>query len=203
MKDQPLIENNISQWNELTCLVREARRGNPRALEALLRRVRISLANMVRSAGLGEDTEDVLVTVETAIFLYLPSLKAPEAFYVWTQKICHSVIAKYLLRRAKEQKIVSLDALNDDTPLDKQAYMTDSRYASLERQVQNREIVQQIRLALAQLRPQYRIAIRMHHLEGISVADISIKMGTNQQTVKTWLSRGRIQLRRALASYFL
>lgn len=59
---------------------------------------------------------------------------------------------------------------------------------------EQREIV----AALAGLPRAQREAIVLHHLVGLSVAEVSGELGAPEGTVKSWLSRGRRQLADAL-----
>jgi RNA polymerase sigma-70 factor (sigma-E family) len=51
--------------------------------------------------------------------------------------------------------------------------------------------------ALRRISPDKRRVIVLHHLVGLSVAEIAAETGTSANTVKTWLARGR----RALADH--
>ena len=52
--------------------------------------------------------------------------------------------------------------------------------------------------AIQQLRLEYREAICLYYLEGLSVKDISVILGRNENTIKTHLARGREKLRKFL-----
>ena len=52
--------------------------------------------------------------------------------------------------------------------------------------------------AIQQLRLEYREAICLHYLEGLSIQDIAAVLGRNENTVKTHLARGREKLRKFL-----
>ena len=52
--------------------------------------------------------------------------------------------------------------------------------------------------AIQQLRLEYREAICLHYLEGLSVKEISDVLGRNENTVKTHLARGREKLKKFL-----
>ena len=52
--------------------------------------------------------------------------------------------------------------------------------------------------AIQQLRLEYREAICLHYLEGLSVKEIADILGRNENTVKTHLARGREMLRKFL-----
>ncbi|MDG4765243.1 sigma-70 family RNA polymerase sigma factor [Solwaraspora sp. WMMD406] len=53
--------------------------------------------------------------------------------------------------------------------------------------------------ALRQITVDQRRVVVLHHLVGLSVADIAVETGTNVNTVKTWLARGRKALAGHLA----
>lgn len=44
----------------------------------------------------------------------------------------------------------------------------------------------------------HRQALLLHHVIGLSIAEIAIEMSSREGTVKSWLSRGRTQLERLL-----
>ncbi len=49
-----------------------------------------------------------------------------------------------------------------------------------------------------QLPAKYRIPIHLYYYEDMSVSEISAALGKGESTVKTWLHRGRAQLRQRL-----
>jgi RNA polymerase sigma-70 factor (ECF subfamily) len=53
--------------------------------------------------------------------------------------------------------------------------------------------------ALAQLNADQRRALVLHHVVGLSVAEISAEAGAPEGTVKSWLSRGRRSLAEQLS----
>ena len=52
--------------------------------------------------------------------------------------------------------------------------------------------------AIRQLRLEYREAICLYYLEGMSIKDMSVLLGRNESTIKTHLARGREKLRKFL-----
>ena len=52
--------------------------------------------------------------------------------------------------------------------------------------------------AIRQLRFEYREVICLHYLEGLSIKDIAVVLGRNENTIKTHLARGREKLRKFL-----
>jgi RNA polymerase sigma-70 factor (ECF subfamily) len=55
-----------------------------------------------------------------------------------------------------------------------------------------------LRMAIQQLRLEYREAICLYYLEGLTVQEISEILGRNENTIKTHLARGREKLRKFL-----
>jgi len=62
-----------------------------------------------------------------------------------------------------------------------------------------RELGEEIEQGLAMLRPEYRTAIVLFHLEGLAYEEIAQVMGLPLGTVKTFIHRGRKELRAQLA----
>jgi len=44
----------------------------------------------------------------------------------------------------------------------------------------------------------HRQALLLHHVVGLTIAEIAVEMSAREGTVKSWLSRGRSQLERLL-----
>ena len=55
-----------------------------------------------------------------------------------------------------------------------------------------------VRWGLDDLSPRQRALIVMHHVEGHSLASLSLHTGTSTETIKTHLKRGRARLRKLL-----
>ena len=54
------------------------------------------------------------------------------------------------------------------------------------------------RAALEGLNDPYRAALRLRYLEGLSYAEIAIRLDTIERTARTWVGRGLMQLRARL-----
>jgi RNA polymerase sigma-70 factor (ECF subfamily) len=55
-----------------------------------------------------------------------------------------------------------------------------------------------IRIALQRLPPRTRVAVVLHHMVGLPVADVALALGVSQNTVKTQLRLGLARLREEL-----
>lgn len=57
-----------------------------------------------------------------------------------------------------------------------------------------RELTQELRRAVAELRPDYRVVFLMYHDQHLSYSEIAEATGRPEGTVKTWLHRARAEL---------
>ena len=65
--------------------------------------------------------------------------------------------------------------------------------------VEHRELGDQIEQAIGKLRPEYRTAVLLRHVEGYAYEEISEIMDLPLGTVKTYLHRARGELKETLA----
>ena len=77
--------------------------------------------------------------------------------------------------------------------------IVESSDESPEEYVEHRELGSQIERAIGQLRPEYRTAILLRHVEGYAYDEISEIMDLPLGTVKTYLHRARGELKELLA----
>ena len=71
-------------------------------------------------------------------------------------------------------------------------------FAGLPAEVENFDLVRQVKRALDRLDSQERQAIEMAYFEGMSQSEIAARMGQPLGTVKTWTRRALQQMRKAL-----
>jgi RNA polymerase sigma-70 factor (ECF subfamily) len=65
--------------------------------------------------------------------------------------------------------------------------------------VQNKELGGQIESAIGELRPEYRTAVLLRHVEGYAYDEIAEIMDIPLGTVKTYLHRARAELKQTLS----
>lgn len=190
-------------YKELTDqeVVARARRGAEAAYRELIGRyqrpVMSLIYRLVRDRELAEDlTQDTFVKVLNALDRYDPKHK----FSSWIFRIAHNTAIDQL--RKKSPVTLSLDGsphatdaeaaqASEVTPVD--AAPDPSEYTA------NREIGREIEAALALLRPEYRTAIILYHVEGRPYDEIAEIMELPLGTVKTFIHRARKELKKKLA----
>jgi RNA polymerase sigma-70 factor (ECF subfamily) len=101
-------------------------------------------------------------------------------------------------RRRRRDATVSLDATNDQFEKPLAATLPSDNSPSPEQQTLARERETQIRDALCGLRQSYRVAVILRDVEGFSYEEIAQTLQISIGTVKSRISRGRLELRRQL-----
>lgn len=152
---------------------------------------------LVRDRELAEDlAQDTFIKVLNALDRYDPKLK----FSSWIFKIAHNTAIDRL--RKREVATLSLDGSpNARTADDIEAtrITVASTEESPEDYAASREIGEEIEKALALLRPEYRTAIVLWHIEDRPYDEIAEIMEIPLGTVKTFIHRARNELRKHLA----
>lgn len=93
----------------------------------------------------------------------------------------------------------SLDAgKKDDETFSLRESLRDERRISPEEEVLQREQSSQLHKALSELSPNYREAVVLRDIEGLSYEEIAAALETGVGTVKSRIARGREELRRKL-----
>jgi RNA polymerase sigma-70 factor (ECF subfamily) len=182
-------------------LVVEACAGRDRAFEELLRRYErpvFSLVfRMVRDHALAEDlAQEVFIKAFQAIQSYDPTYK----FSSWIFKIANNLTIDHLRRRRIET--VSIHGSPHATTTEGQMQsriVLESQDENPEEFVESRELGDRIEGAISRLRPEYRTAILLRHVEGYSYEEVADIMEVPLGTAKTYIHRGRSELRTHLA----
>lgn len=182
-------------------VVAQARAGRETAYRELIGRyerpVFSIIYRLVRDRALAEDlAQDTFVKVLNALDRYDPKQK----FSSWIFKIAHNTAIDRL--RKREVDTLSLDGSpNARTEDDVEAtrIVVASTEESPEEYAVSREIGSEIEKALARLRPEYRTAIMLWHIEDRPYEEIAEIMEIPLGTVKTFIHRARNELRKHLA----
>jgi RNA polymerase sigma-70 factor, ECF subfamily len=152
---------------------------------------------MVRDRERAEDlAQDTFIKVLNALDRYDPKFK----FSSWIFKIAHNTTLDHL--RRKQVDTLSIDGSPHASSAAEQESSALTPASSDERPdeyTENRELGVQIEDAIARLRPEYRTAIVLCHVEGRAYDEIAEIMAVPLGTVKTYIHRARNELKRELA----
>ncbi len=178
-----------------------AKAGKEAAYRELLRRyerpVFSLIYRMVRDRALAEDlAQETFIKVLNALDTYRPEFK----FSSWVFKIANNSAIDQLRRR--ELETLSLDGAPDAKTAEEVEATALQAVAGGESplaEMESRELGSEIEQAIARLRPEYRTAILLRHVEGRSYEEIADVMDLPLGTVKTYIHRARLELREHLA----
>lgn len=178
-------------------LAARACEGRERAFRELLLRYErpvFSLVfRMVRNRETAEDVaQEAFVKAFSAIHTYNPSYR----FSNWIFKIANNMAIDRL--RKRELATVSIDGAPDAGSAEDErrtGFDIPDRSETPESYTENRELGSRIEVAMGRLRPEYRTAVILRHVEGHSYQEISDIMELPLGTVKTYIHRGRGELK--------
>jgi RNA polymerase sigma-70 factor (ECF subfamily) len=142
-----------------------------------------------RLTGDPHDAEDLTQEVFVRVFRSLSSY-TPGTFEGWLHRITTNLFLDQARRRAK----IRFDALADDAD-----QRLPGRVQSPERQLAEALLDDDVERALADLPPEFRAAVVLCDIEGLSYEEIADVLGVKLGTVRSRIHRGRRMLRTALA----
>lgn len=182
-------------------LAARAAEGEERAFREILHRyerpVFSLLYRMVRDRELAEDlAQEAFVRAFNAIGTYSPRYKLSS----WLFKIANNLAIDHL--RKRQLDTVSIDGAPTavtESEVAQTRLELESEDENPEEYAENRELGNQIEAAIGKLRPLYRTATVLRHVEGFSYEEIAGIMDLPLGTVKTYIHRARLELRELLA----
>jgi RNA polymerase sigma-70 factor (ECF subfamily) len=183
---------------EVVALAKAGREAAYRELLSRYERPVFSLIyRMVRDRALAEDlAQETFIKVLNALDTYRPEFK----FSSWIFKIANNAAIDQL--RKREVETLSLDGAPSARTADEveaTALQAVDRGESPLAELESRELGTEIERAIGRLRPEYRTAILLRHVEGRAYEEIAEVMDLPLGTVKTYIHRARLELREYLA----
>lgn len=193
----PAHDYGALEDSKLATLAAQGHEGAFRELLARYERPVFSLVyRMVRDRALAEDlAQEAFIRAFNAIGTYKPRYK----FSSWIFKIANNHTIDYLRKRKLDT--VSIDGSPHARTSDEEAQtrlVVESQEEAPDRYVEARELGTQIEEAIGRLRPEYRSAVLLRHVEGYTYEEIADIMDLPLGTVKTYLHRARAELKTLL-----
>ena len=142
-----------------------------------------------RLTGNRHDAEDLTQEVFVRVFRSLSSYR-PGTFEGWL----HRITTNLFLDQARRRSRIRFDALAEDA----ESRMP-GRVPAPEVQVQDQLFDDDVESALADLPPDFRAAVVLCDIEGLSYDEIADVLGLKLGTVRSRIHRGRSMLRKSLA----
>src|SRR5919106_834788 len=141
-----------------------------------------------RLTGNQHDAEDLTQDVFIRVFRSL-STYTPGTFEGWLHRITTNLFLDMVRRRQR----IRFDALGDDA-----AERLSGREPAPDRLLADRQLDADVQSALDALPPDFRAAVVLCDIEGLSYEEIAATLGIKIGTVRSRIHRGRAQLRAAL-----
>jgi RNA polymerase sigma-70 factor (ECF subfamily) len=184
-------------------LVESLRREEPEAAERLVERYGDRAYRLaMRITGLNEDAEEAAQDALWTAARKIQMFKGESAFGSWLYRItANAAYQKLRTRRQKSSEIALEDVLpsldgdgHHFEPMDDWSNRVD------ERALQG-ELRQVLTEAIDALPPDYRTALVLHDVEGVSNPDIAEALGISLPAVKSRVHRSRLFVRKRLSEY--
>lgn len=170
-------------------LVRRAQEGYLDAYAELVdRHGPLAYRVALRLLGNHHDAEDVAQDALVAAWQQLPGFKANSSFSTWLYQI---VTRRALNQVTRARTAESLDRLGDVA----------TAAGETARDVERELTVDAVSAAVAALPPPQRVAIVLHHFEGLPNQEIARITGSTVPAVRSHLFRGRRTLTRTLQEW--
>ena len=141
-----------------------------------------------RLSGNQQDAEDLTQETFVRVFRSLADF-SPGTFEGWLHRITTNLFLDMVRRRQR----IRFDALPEDTErLPGTAPSPEQVYADT-------HLDPQVQAALDALSPEFRVAVVLCDIEGLTYEEIAATLGIKLGTVRSRIHRGRVQLRTSLA----
>ncbi len=197
-----MTPDNQDRVDADAALIEALRREDPSAPELLVetfgeRVYRLAL----RITGSNEDAEEAAQDALWTAARKIHTFKGESAFGSWLYRIAaNAAYQKLRSRRAKAHEIAldevlpALDENGHFAPMDDWSARVDERAL----QGELRHVLEE---AVGSLPPEYRTALVLHDIEGLSNPDIAEALGISLPAVKSRVHRSRLYLRKRISEY--
>ncbi len=184
-------------------LVEGLRREDAEAVEQLVERYGDRVYRLAsRITGSREDAEEVVQDALWTAARKIHTFKGESAFGSWLYRVTANAAYMKLRARRSRQREIALDdvlpALDAGgvhfEPMDDWSPRVDERAV-------NGELRRVLESAIEELPADYRTAVVMHDVEGLSNPDIAEALDLSLPAVKSRIHRSRLHLRKRLAQY--
>ncbi len=174
-------------------------KGDVEAFAELARRYEKRLLNFVhRFVGNIAQAEDLVQATFLKVYRSRGRFKGSGKFSTWLYTIAANLARDYL-RKTRKYRFVSLEA-----PVGENSNVIDFFEAggdSAADVVQKKEIARMVRLAVARLPRNQRMAVLLSHYDNMSYEEIARILRCSKGTVKSRIFRAKMRLKEFLADY--
>lgn len=172
--------------------IHKAQNGDEAAFEQLVLAYEKQVYNLaLRMVGNPDDALDVSQEAFLKAWRGLKTYRSDAKFSTWLYRLASNVAIDFL-RREKKEQAVSLTVEEGEIPVED---TKSDPFDHISKKQEQAEIAQ----ALAQLEPEYRQALVLRAVNGLSYQEIGEATGAKPGTVKSRIARAREKMRQILA----
>ncbi|MEN0129986.1 MAG: RNA polymerase sigma factor SigE [Brevundimonas sp.] len=142
-----------------------------------------------RLTGNRPDAEDLTQETFVRVFRSLHTYQ-PGTFEGWM----HRITTNLFLDQARRRQRIRMDAMGEEAD----RYPSGDQLAAPERAFEHGNLDHDIQRALDELPPEYRAAVVLCDIEGLSYEEIAVTLGIKLGTVRSRIHRARARLRVSL-----
>lgn len=182
--------------NNDNAVVERVRAGDKQAFNLLVGRYQYKIQNLVaRFIKDPAEQEDVAQEAFIKAYRAIGNFRGDSAFYTWLYRIAVNTAKNHLVGAGRKPPAQDVD-LDETGTIGTAAGLTELN--SPDAILQNDELVQTIRTAIAELPDELREAITLRELDGLSYDDIADVMGCPIGTVRSRIFRARDAIEQAM-----
>jgi RNA polymerase sigma-70 factor (ECF subfamily) len=179
-------------------LVARSKRGDPEAFGRLIRRYEDRIYRLAHSvcAGLPAEAEDVYQETFLTAFKKISGFRSDADLGTWLYRIA-SNLCWMRFRDERRRKSVPLPEWTEGDETSSRAQLSDPSPRPDEA-ARKKELAKAVSEALGALPVEYRLALTLRDVEGLSGEDTAKALGLSLPAMKSRLHRGRLLLRELL-----
>jgi RNA polymerase sigma-70 factor (ECF subfamily) len=176
--------------------------GDAYAFEQLVERYQQKVFNIAfRMSGNHEDALDLSQESFLRAYRALHRFKGQSAFSTWLFRIVNNTCIDALRKRKRQPLVVmSTDSSIETEEGEYQIEFPAPEGENPEEQTLNKELREQVQLALSRLSEEHRLALVLRDIEGYSYEEIAELLELNIGTVKSRINRARVAIREEIGS---
>lgn len=173
------------------------------AFEVLVRRHQRAVYNLLyQLAPDWNNTADLAQEVFIRAWKSIHNLRNPRAFRSWLNQIATNLFYDELRRRPKHMNTISMDEGFESDEHDESPTRDIADTSALPDECfQRQELIEAIHNAMGQLPEQFRVAIVLRELQGLSYEEIALLTQSEMGTVKSRIARARTKIQQLLEPY--
>ena len=182
-------------------LIKKAKKGDSAAFSALMEQHFAMIYNLaLRMSGNPDDASDLTQEAMIKLFKNIGAFEGKSKFSTWVYRVAANTCLDEL-RKIKRKKTVSLDA-EYETEDGSVGYEAEDTAPTPDVSAERSELKNIVAKAVSRLGEEYRTAVILRDINGLSYTEIAEVIGCSVGTVKSRISRGRANLKEILEKDF-